>query len=642
MKKYVIFAAVSAALAMSFSAYAAEQAETAQQTEQTKSVLTVEKGTPNPNGSLDEVYLLKGDNLDGEVVIDDKNSILPKEQADRDDTLYIYHVNDMHGNIMTYNAKGDTHNLAQMKQIVDETKESVNEDSSVLWVSAGDDHIGSKLDELMGQEGENFVMSPTYEAYSEAGVDFVCLGNHEFDKYAPTLEKMVQENADFPVIASNIFGSKYDLGTSVAAIGVVDGLRVGVIGLTVPEETNLKTELDPDAYAVDPMEALEKLVPALDDHCDFILVLSHNGYETSDRYTIEKGDGAVAEKVAELTDLPAVVVGGHTHTVLNQDGLESQNVYDGVPVVQAGQYGNYLGKVYADLGGEEPVYNARLLSIISGKETTDGTPYETEADYDKEFQTNVIDPMTEAVEGIMSKTIGKTDDTQELLPEVNYVDRYVGESAMANFYNDAIVARSENFSTGKVDFALLNATGIAGFPTNKEITFADLYAAFPYADTLYVVEMTGQDIKDIVENNAPRVVAAEDLKVNGGELDETGFIERGYLNFSSGIRYEIKDGQAVNITLNGENIENVLDKTYKMAVCTYSVIGRGGWQDTAVGQGLPEDFIGYDLKTLCSENGHDLGLLYRTEIVNYIMEDCNGLIGASTGVKKDGRVTIVE
>ena len=38
-----------------------------------------------------------------------------------------------------------------------------------------------------------------------------------------------------------------------------------------------------------------------------------------------------------------------------------------------------------------------------------------------------------------------------------------------------------------------------------------------------------------------------------------------------------------------------------MAVCTYSVIGRGGWQGTAVGQGLPEDFIGYDLKTLCSE-----------------------------------------
>ena len=68
-----------------------------------------------------------------------------------------------------------------------------------------------------------------------------------------------------------------------------------------------------------------------------------------------------------------------------------------------------------------------------------------------------------------------------------------------------------------------------------------------------------------------------------------------------------------------------------MAVCTYSVIGRGGRQGTAVGQGLPEDFIGYDLKTLCSENGHDLGLLYRTEIVNYIMEDCNGLIGASTG-----------
>lgn len=225
------------------------------------------------------------------TIILENSEILPEKASDADTTLYVYHVNDIHGNIMSYSAKGDTYNLAQMKTMIDANKASVNDMSSTLFVTAGDDHIGSKLDELLGNNADEFTMSASFTAYSEAGMDFAVLGNHEFDKYTPILTKMIDENATFPIINSNIFGSAYDLNTSVAAIGVVDGLRIGVIGLTVTDETSLGTVVDPTLYGMDPIEAVEKLVPIIDEYCDFILVLSHNGYEVSERYTITYGDG---------------------------------------------------------------------------------------------------------------------------------------------------------------------------------------------------------------------------------------------------------------------------------------------------------------------------------------------------------------
>ncbi len=629
MKKKLFWGLLAMAISVPMSAFAADA-----------SVLTITEGTPNPNGSLDAVYLFKGDGIDGEISLVN-TEILPEKASDADTTLYVYHINDIHGNIMSYSAKGDTYNLAQMKTMVDTSKATVNDMSSTLFVTAGDDHIGSKLDELLGNSVDEFTMSASFTAYSEAGMDFIALGNHEFDKYTPTLAKMIEENATFPVILSNIFGSAYDLNTSVAAIGVVDGLRVGVLGLTVTDETNLGTVVDPTLYGVDPIETVEKLVPIIDEYCDFILVLSHNGYEVSERYTITAGDGAIAAKVGELTDTPAVVVGGHTHTILNPNGLSEANVHNGVPTLQAGQYGLGLGKFYANLKDETPVYNARILPVLSGVPTADGTILQTEDCYDVAFQNEVIEPMNALVEEVMAKEVGTTDDTELLMKETNLVDRYIGESAMANYFNDAIVARSQTFTTGEVDFSIFNSTGISGLETNATITYNDIYNLFPYADTISTVQMKGSDLKEIIENNAPRVIDANDLTTNGGDLDPSSFIETGYLNFSSGIRYQIQDGSAINITLNGVDIDEVLDEEYAVAISTYLVIGRGGWQGEAVGQGLPDDFIGYDLKTICSENGLDLGLLFRGEIVSYIVNDCDGYIGAETGVIKDGRVEVL-
>lgn len=604
----------------------------------------LEVAKPNKEGNVNQLYLIKAQTLDGNLSLKDTD-ILPKEMSNRAIKLNIFHINDVHGNIMTFNKKGNTHNLAQMKKIVDKERYEANKDEAILWVSAGDDHIGSKFDELLGQKKEEFVESAVYKAYSEAGIDIVVLGNHEFDKGTAVLEKIISESAAFPVLASNIFDSKEDLDTSVAAICVINGLRIGVLGLTITSETKLGTSEDPSVYGIDPKKAVKKLVPLLDDYVDTFVVLSHIGYEFGDRYSIKEGDGSIAVLLSEITKKPSIVVGGHTHAVINENELDTNNVHNNIAVLQAGQYANAIG--IAQLNIENNITTARVLPILSGIVSPNNTNVETEKDYDVEFQKTVIDPMVSLVEDRMNLPVGKTDVTMELNQDLNNADRYTGEAAMANFVNDAVVTSSQKFSTGKVDFSIFNGTGVRGLDLNSDVTYGTIYELFPYADTISVVNMTGRQLKEIIENNAARVVKAEDLIVNGGDLDPAGFIERGYINFSSGIRYEIKLGdtpfenKSQNITLNAKSIDDVLDKSYKVALSSYLVIGRGGWQGEPVLQGLPGDFIGYDLKTLSKENGHDLGLLMRSEIINYIVENSNSLIGSDMGVIKDGRVKIL-
>lgn len=649
LKRMHLAVLVLAFLATCFTASAAGalEASPAVSSEAGTSVLTLTKGIPNPAGNLDEVYILRGRLNGPDIVIDDSLVRLPEASDNAPDILHIFHINDLHSNIMKFHAKGNTHVLAQMKQMLDNSRASLGENEAMLFVSAGDDHIGASIDELLGNNYKEFKKSAVYIANSAAGMDFATLGNHEFDKYTPTLVSMIRQDAKFPVVSSNIRNSQYDLPTAVAAIGVENGLRVGIIGLTIPTETALHTALDPTIDAMDPKEALTYLVPALEPYCDVILVLSHNGYENSNRYTLSTGDADIARLLGSLTTKPAVVVGGHTHEALNKSGLESANVYAGIPVVQAGQYGEYLGEVVIDAGGDVPAYTAQLHPILSGRATTDGTPYESESDYDTTYQKNVIDPIYAELEEKLREVIAQTEDNELVSDERNMLDRYIGECAFANFMNDAIVARSKSFNTGSVDFSIFNSTGIRGLLPGSTVTFQDIYSMLPYADTISVVRMKGQDIKDILENNAARVIPKEAFLGFGGETDPAGFVETGFIHFSSGIRYTIVPGETPDmntirdVTLNGQDIDSVLDQTYTVAVSSYLAIGRGGWQGAAVGQGIPESFIGYDLKKLCAENGHDLGLVFRNELIEYIKDDAAGFIGGTTGVVKDGRLTVV-
>ena len=118
--------------------------------------------TPNPNGIIDKLFLLKGDPLAGPIkaIVAEDGSPVPApvlEDGERR-VLRVLHFNDMHNHITDlHGKKGDTYRLAQMVKLVKDARANAADNEAVLFVSAGDDHTGSIFDELMGWSTEEFV-----------------------------------------------------------------------------------------------------------------------------------------------------------------------------------------------------------------------------------------------------------------------------------------------------------------------------------------------------------------------------------------------------------------------------------------------------------------------------------------------------
>ena len=615
---------------------------------------------PNKNGVLEKVFVLSAQPWTGPVGAVEPSAELPRLQAGRALKVTLFHFNDLHNHLtIPHKKKGATHYFSQMYKQVAQARSLAGPDELVLFVSAGDDHTGSVLDELVGWDAAGPGFSPAYRVYTAAGLDMDVIGNHELDRGAAVLARAIRQDAGFPLLSANIHGSKF-LDSKLyhpAALTAAKGATIGFIGLTTPVDTHTGEANDPGLTVAGPLQTLKNLLPAVAEQADLVIVLSHCGYGeasgAADRY-IAEGDVALAKAAAKLTDKPVIFVGGHTHTALNRTGLDPINVFGQTVVLQAHGRGKALGifQTVISKKGDSTVLDQPTAKLISLKKRDDRkkpgdknyAALEHDGDYDHAFEKKNLTPILARLEDRLNTVIGRVEAGDQVGRAATIADRYITETALANFMNDAVVAMSRTFPNGRVDVALFNASGVnTGIPARGKLTFADWYAVMPYADTIQVGEMTGAQIKTMLINNAKRLVRPEET-TGAKQVDLTGYVSRGFLHFSKAVRYTIRlngsaaEATAEKITVNGQPIDQVLDKKFKVAFNSY--IGAGGfgeaWNGKKVGAGVKGDVVGYNLRGLPKL---DTGLVYRNQIVKYIKDQ--GVITAQNGAAKDGRLTVI-
>jgi 2',3'-cyclic-nucleotide 2'-phosphodiesterase (5'-nucleotidase family) len=334
---------------------------------------------------------------------------------------------------------------------------------------------------------------------------------------------------------------------------------------------------------------------------------------------------------------------------LNVDGLKE--VFKGVPVLQAGGHGSHLGEfdttVSVTDGGVTLADSRATLhgikkSDIRVKEGDEKyASLQHDGDWDVAFEDLIITPLRGRLDRVLLEQIATIAADDALSTEEVVATRYVSENAIANLMNDLLVARSASFPDGAVDIAGFNATGLVkGIPATGPLTFADWFSVMPFTDSLQIIEMTGADIQDMLDSNAKRVVRPDEF----GEIDLKGYVSRGFLHFSSGLRYTIALGsdtasaRAVEITVNGQALETVKDKTFRVAFGSY--VGNGGfteaWNGKVITAGVPGDVVGYDLTALPKR---DTGFVYRNEVIAQIRDA--GKITPDMGARLDGRLKVV-
>ena len=247
--------------------------------------------------------------------------------------LTILHTNDTHSTLFPYGPADGWGGIARVSSLVKELK---SKRQNVLVLNSGDVFVGTfEFNKYLGYP-ELKIMEGLYDSMG--------LGNHEFDLGLEALLGVISGQigggrpVSLPVLCANInLEGMPALKNFVKPYIVkrVGKIRVGLIGVV---ETN-PIDYSPEVSALlsDPFQAAGQAAFMLRnvEQADIVICLSHLGK---------------AYDVMGLSQVPGIdiIVGGHSH-----DALFKPILANGKIIVQAGEFGHYLGELTVEVDGTQ-------------------------------------------------------------------------------------------------------------------------------------------------------------------------------------------------------------------------------------------------------------------------------------------------
>jgi 5'-nucleotidase len=232
-----------------------------------------------------------------------------------------------------------------------------SQEKNVLLLDAGDVFQGTPWFDVYGGKVDLRLMT-------EMNYDAMAVGNHEFDRGPEGFAEAAQK-AGFPILASNYNVKDTPMNPYVQRLLVKEfnGFRVGIFGLGIQLDGVVPRELygnvqyrNPEAWARGMSNSLRRY-----HQCDYVICLSHLGYSYSDSRI---DDLKLAGKVGGID----LIIGGHTHTFL--DNPVSVTNPDGKTtlVTQMGHGGVRLGRVDLKLSERNSPFQTNSRFYTVGKE----------------------------------------------------------------------------------------------------------------------------------------------------------------------------------------------------------------------------------------------------------------------------------
>ncbi|MFL5786248.1 MAG: bifunctional UDP-sugar hydrolase/5'-nucleotidase [Bacteriovoracaceae bacterium] len=446
--------------------------------------------------------------------------------------LTILHTNDHHGHF--FPNKDGEYGLAARATLIKQIRDEVRKDGGhVLLLDAGDANTGTPQSDMLDAE-------PDFKGMGKLGYDAMAIGNHEFDNSLATIFKQ-RTWAGFPFLSANIYYKNTSRRVFPSHIEKkFDGLKVTIFGLTT-EDTPIKSNpiYNKGLRFTPVVDEAKKIVPHLKKETDVLIAVTHAGhYVDGDHGANAPGDVEISRAVKGID----LIVGGHTHAALFS--ADNQN---GTIIVQAGDWGKYLGRVDLEIvDGKVTLKEYKLIPInllsSAGKIAQDPSMAE------------FLTPFKTRGDAALQMELGTS--------EVELVgDRFVVRFQETNLGNLIAEAYRQKF---KADFAITNSGGVrATIPAGK-ITLESLMTVLPFGNEVGVAKMTGAEIEKFFTYVIHTLAPKPGDTVAGGAYPQLANIEMTANRSQKTIS---------NIRIGGEPIE--ANKTYTVAVPKF-VAADGG------------------------------------------------------------------
>ena len=251
--------------------------------------------------------------------------------------ITILHTNDVHSHIDPF-PKNDPLNpsgggVIARANLINLVKK---DNPHTLVLDAGDVFQGTPYFNFFGGELELKLMS-------KMGYNASTLGNHEFDNGMEKLSKVLK-HANFSFLNSNYTLKNTPLENKIKSHEIfnINGIKIGVFGLGIELEGLVEKKLYKGVKYLNPIEISKDISDDLkyNHNCDLIICLSHLGFSYS------KDKNIMCDLIlAKQTKNIDLIIGGHTHTFLDEPvkvkNLENKDVI----INQVGCFGINLGKI---------------------------------------------------------------------------------------------------------------------------------------------------------------------------------------------------------------------------------------------------------------------------------------------------------
>ncbi|MGB3007604.1 MAG: metallophosphatase [Chitinophagaceae bacterium] len=250
--------------------------------------------------------------------------------------LTILHTNDTHSRLEPFPMDGGRNQglggIAGRAKLINQIRQ---EEEHVLLLDAGDIFQGTPYFNIY--KGE-----PEIKAMTALGYDACTIGNHDFDAGMENLATQLDRHANFPMLVNNydFSGTPMENKTKPYKIFKKGKLKIGVFGVSIEGRGLIPDNLFGATKYLDPIQKSNETAEILkkDEHCDMIICLSHLGYKYQDN---KVSDEVLAKESANID----LIIGGHTHTFLDDPVKYKNKKGEDIIINQVGFAGIILGRL---------------------------------------------------------------------------------------------------------------------------------------------------------------------------------------------------------------------------------------------------------------------------------------------------------
>lgn len=504
---------------------------------------------------------------------------LNAQAQQREVNLTLLETSDVHGNYLPYNFINGTPgkgSLARISTFVNNLRKQQGHDAVVLLDNG---------DILQGQPTAyyyNFIDTTSVHLCAAIlnymGYDAATIGNHDIETGHAVYDRWVSQ-LNFDMLGANALKTGLQ-ATYWKPYTLIErqGIRIAVMGMVTPGiPLWLPENLWSGMHFDDMVSTAKHYMPEMKAKADLVVGLFHSGVGKN-KGTAPGAENASLE-VARTVPGFDIVFCGHDHRTANRYLLNTAG--DSVLVLNPAADAWTVAQANVKL----TIDNGKVKAKTIKGQLCDVTQLEPDPKLMKHF-----DKAYQTVKAFTNEQIGTSSATMETLPA------FFGPSAFIDFIHQMQL----DISGAEVSFAAplsFDARIEAG-----PIYVRDMFNLYRYENLLYVMKLSGQEIKDYLEYAYDGWVRQMKtpydpmlrMKPDAAKLANAWQrLEYPSFNFDSaaGIRYTVNltqpKGQRIHIECMADGSPFDLNKTYRCALNSYR--GNGGGNMLTTGAGIAKD-----------------------------------------------------